>query len=144
MNLSFILGKKILLLFLSFIEWQEYGTGSFVASYFLFCYFISGLGFISLLDFILLPDTQTILRPGGWYLFLFFFCCIHACHRKKITCISDTKLSWILFFLFFRSFFNQCHNKTSKCTCRSWSDLQCWVPGYHKWNKCFCYVAERR
>ena len=36
------------------------GAGSFVVSYFAFYYFISRLGFISLLAFILLAETQNI------------------------------------------------------------------------------------
>ena len=35
-------------------------TGSFVTSYFAFYYYISRLGFISILTFILLPRTQRI------------------------------------------------------------------------------------
>ena len=68
MNLCFILNKKILLAFLSFIQWQEYktmpmliedktvtGMGSFVALSFAYYSYISKLSFISILTFYFTP-----------------------------------------------------------------------------------------
>ena len=56
--------------------------GSSVASYYAFYYFITILGLIWFLAFILLPGTQRMFFIGRLLLFL-FFCCVHVCYRKK-------------------------------------------------------------
>ena len=53
-------------------------TGSFVMSCFTFYYFISRLGFISLLAFFFYSQAlREYSVPGDRY----FFCCVHVCYR---------------------------------------------------------------
>lgn len=59
------------------------GTRTFVASYFVF-YYISRLGFVSILYFIFLPDTQRIFGAWQLLLLLFFISFVHIYYRKKI------------------------------------------------------------
>ena len=74
------------------LDVTETGTGSFVASFFA-CY-ISRLGFISILIFILLRDTQRIFSAWLLLFFLLFVRCVHVCYRKKIrlSCICKNKI----------------------------------------------------
>ena len=83
------------------------GTGSFVVSYFAFSHYISRLGFILFLAFILLSRIQRIFNTWRLLLFLWVFCSVHVCYRKK----QDTRYCgfWLntrkvnddpLFFLF--------------------------------------------
>ena len=50
------------------------GKGRFVVPHFAFYYFISRLGFISFLGFILLSGTQRIFSGRRFLLFLLLFC----------------------------------------------------------------------
>ena len=74
------------------LDVTETGTGSFVASFFA-CY-ISRLGFISILIFILLRGTQRIFSAWLLLFFLLFVRCVHVCYRKKIrlSCICKNKI----------------------------------------------------
>ena len=60
------------------------GTRTFVASYFTFCYYISRLGFVSILCFIFLPDTQRIFGAWQLLLLLLFISFVYIYYRKKI------------------------------------------------------------
>ena len=74
------------------LDVTETGTGGFVASFFA-CY-ISRLGFISILIFILLRGTQRIFSAWLLLFFLLFVHCVHVCYRKKIRlrCICKNKI----------------------------------------------------
>ena len=74
------------------LDVTETGTGRFVASFFT-CY-ISRLGFISILIFILLRGTQRIFSAWLLLFFLLFVRCVHVCYRKKIrlSCICKNKI----------------------------------------------------
>ena len=68
------------------------GTGSFVVSYFAFSHHISTLGFILFLAFILLSRIQRIFNIWRFLLFLWFFCSVHVCYRRK----KGYSILWVL------------------------------------------------
>ena len=58
-------------------------TESFVVSYFAFSHYISRLGFILFLAFILLSRIQRIFNTKRLLLSLWFFCSVYVCYRKN-------------------------------------------------------------